>query len=148
MQMDPSGKPSGCISALDQKRLVDLIERTFAGGQALDPAARTVLQRLRNSGVIAQPDLIPPTLVTMNSTIRLNEEASGREWEITLVYPEDHEPAESCWSVLSPVGAALFGLSVGDVAEIPDAADAAGAPARWRIVAIPFQPEARGFLTM
>lgn len=145
MQMAAAGKPAGCISALDQERLLALIERTFAGDRPLDAAASLVLHRLRNSGVIAKPDLIPPTLVTMNSTIRLQAEADGREWEVTLVYPEDHDPAESCWSVLSPTGAALFGLSVGDVAEVPDAD---GHPVRWRIEAIPFQPEARGFLTM
>lgn len=145
MQTISSGKPAGCISALDQERLVELIERTFVGEQRLNPAASTVLQRLRNSGVVARPDLIPPSLVTMNSTVRLQDEASGREWEVTLVYPEDHDPAESCWSVLSHVGAALFGLCVGDVAEV---AGEGGSVTRWRIAAIPFQPEARGFLTM
>lgn len=144
MSTNPSGKPCGCVSALDRTRLEALIERSFVG-RALDPAASVVLQRLRNAGVIAGPDLIPPTLVTMNSTIRLQAESGAGEREVTLVYPEDHDPAEACWSVLSPLGAALFGLSVGDVAEF---AEADGTPGRWRIVAIPFQPEARGFLTM
>lgn len=144
MQMATSGKPAGCISALDQERLVALIERTFAGAPLNDPASM-VLHRLRNSGVIARPDLIPPTLVTMNSTVRLVDDASGRTWEIVLVYPEDHDPDESCWSVLNPVGAAIFALSVGDVAEIPDAD---GKAVRWRIAEIPFQPEAKGFHAM
>lgn len=145
MQTPAAGKPTGCISELDKERLLALIERTFTGGRTLDAAASTVLHRLRNSGVIAKPDLIPPGLVTMNSTIRLCAEDGDRVQEITLVYPEDHDPAESCWSVLSTLGAALFGLGVGDVVEIPDAD---GSIARWRIDAIPFQPEARGFLTM
>lgn len=147
MRTTPSGKPSGCVSALDQQRLEALIERRF-DGLALDPAASAVLHRLRNAGVIARPDVIPPTLVTMNSTVRLQAEAGAGEREVTLVYPEDHDPAEACWSVLSPLGAALFGLSVGDVAEFAEFAEADGTPGRWRIVAIPFQPEARGFLTM
>ena len=145
MQTITSGRPAGCISALDQERLETLIERTFGVAQPLNSPARAVLQRLRNAGVIARPELIPPGLVTMNSTIRLMEEESGRERELTLVYPEDHDPAESCWSVLHPVGAALFGMLVGDSVDLP--ADD-GTTTRCRIVGLPFQPEAKGFLTM
>jgi len=145
MQMPSDGRPAGCISALDQVRLEALIERTFGPDKALNPAARTVLHRLRNAATIAQPEQIPPGLVTMNSTVRLVDEASGRVWEVTLVYPEDHDPDESCWSVLNPVGAAIFSLCIGDVAEI---AAEDGTVSRWRIESIPFQPEARSFLTM
>lgn len=145
MQMLSSGSPAGCISALDQERLEALIERNFGEAQRVNPAVSAVLKRLRNAGVIARPELIPPGLVTMNSTVRLVDSESGRVWEIILVYPEDHDPAESCWSVLHPVGAAVFGLCVGDFADIPDES---GVVARWQIAGIPFQPEARGFLTM
>ena len=145
MQAQSNDKPRGCVSALDQERLESLIEKTFGEKRALNPFARTVLHRLRNAGVIVGPDLIPPCLVTMNSTVRLVDDASGREWEVILSYPEDHDPAESCWSVLGPVGAAIFGLTVGESVDIPDEA---GVLTRWRVAAIPFQPEARGFLTM
>lgn len=145
MQMLPSGRPAGCVSALDQERLEALIERKFRGEEALSPEVSAVLKRLRNAGVVARPDLIPPGLVTMNSTVHLADDASGREWEVMLVYPEDHDPVESCWSVLQPVGAAIFGLCVGDCADIPDEV---GVVTRWRITSIPFQPEAGGFLTM
>lgn len=145
MQILSADRPAGCISVVDQERLEALIERTFGHEQPLNPSASTVLQRLRNAGVVARPELIPPGLVTMNSTVRLIDDQSGREWEIILVYPEDHDPAESCWSVLHPVGAALFGLCVGDVAEM---ANDDGSVTRWRIADLPFQPEAKGFLTM
>jgi regulator of nucleoside diphosphate kinase len=145
MQMTITDRPAGCISAVDQERLEDLIERTFSGEQPLNPPAQAVLHRLRNAGVIAKPELIPPGLVTMNSTILLEEEGGERKWEVILVYPEDHDPSESCWSVLHPVGAALFGMCVGDTVEI-SVED--GSQARWRIAALPFQPEAKGFLTM
>lgn len=145
MQSRSSGKAAGCISAVDQERLIALIERSFNNEQSLDPAASAVLRRLRTAGVIVGPNLIPPDLVTMNSTVSLVDEVSGKPWEIMLVYPEDHDPAEACWSVLTPVGAAVFGLSVGDVAEMKNVD---GSVTRWRIAGIPFQPEARGFLAM
>jgi regulator of nucleoside diphosphate kinase len=145
MQTMTADRPVGCISALDLERLETLIERTFGAAQPLNSPARAVLQRLRNAGVIARPERIPPGLVTMNSTIRLREEETGRERELTLVYPEDHDPAEACWSVLSPVGAALFGMLVGDSLDLPEVN---GTTTRCRIVSLPFQPEAKGFLTM
>lgn len=145
MQMSPAGRPAGCISALDRERLEALIERIFSTDKVLNPAASAVLHRLRNAATIAQPEQIPPGLVTMNSTVRLVDDASGRDWEVTLVYPEDHDPSESCWSVLNPVGAAIFSRCIGDIAEI---AGEDGVVTSWRIDSIPFQPEARSFLTM
>lgn len=129
-----------CVSALDEERLTPLIERIYADGNELNAAASMVLRRLRTSRRLT-PDAIPADLVTMNSTIRLESPDTGESREVTLVYPEDHDPQESCWSVLSPLGAALFGLRIGAVATLPDGA-------RWTVAAIPFQPEARGWLTM
>lgn len=134
-----------CVSALDKSRLESLIERSFSGEHALNAAASTVLRRLRTAATVVQPDDVPRDLVTMNSTVSLVDPASGERWEVTLAYPEDHDPEENSWSVLSPIGAALFGLRVGDSApvqrdDLPQA--------RWMVAAVPFQPEARGWLTM
>ena len=145
MQQHTIGRPVGCISALDRERLETLIERTFTRDQAIHPTARAVLQRLRNPGAVARPEQIPPGVVTMNSTVRLVAEAGDEVREITLVYPEDPDPEESCWSVFHPVGAAVFGLCVGECVDLPATA---GGVVRWRIAEVPFQPEARGFLSM
>lgn len=134
-----------CVSALDKNRLESLIERSFSGEHALNAAASMVLRRLRTASSVVAPDDVPRDLITMNSTVALVDPVSGARWEVTLVYPEDHDPAENSWSVLSPVGAALFGLRVGDTTsalreDMPEA--------RWLVAAVPFQPEARGWLTM
>ena len=145
MQTISAGVSAGCISALDKERLETLIERTYGSGEPAYPPARTVLQRLRNARMVTSPDQVPRELVTMNSTVSLVAEDDARAWEVVLVFPEDHDPAESCWSVLHPVGAALFGMCVGDSVEIPGDD---GVTTRWRIAGLPFQPEAKGFLTM
>jgi regulator of nucleoside diphosphate kinase len=62
---------------------------------------------------IVPDDQVPPTLVTMNSTVRFRDEESGRVNVATLVYPQDAAAREGAVSVLTPVGAALLGLSAG-----------------------------------
>lgn len=131
------------ISTLDQERLVELIERLYLRDQSIHVSAGAVLRRLRTASPVP-PEAIPADLVTMNSTVQLQEvDGEGRR-EVTLVYPEDHDPEESCWSVLSPLGAALFGLRVGDIVRL----EVEGWQGRWNVAALPFQPEARGWLTM
>ena len=94
--------------------------------------------------VLVPPDDVPRDLVTMNSTVTLVDTISGTHWEITLVYPEEHDAVENCWSVLSPVGSAVFGLRLyahADVRrnDLPDA--------EWVVAYISFQPETWGWMT-
>lgn len=132
-----------CISAVDQSRLVVLIETRFQRGQGVSDAASRVLARLRSAKVVP-PDGIPPDQVTMNSTVVL-EAADGTKRELTLVYPEDHDPDEECWSILHPVGAALFGVRVGERIEVPGAD---GVAQEWTVAALPFQPESKGWAAL
>ncbi len=87
---------------------------------------------------------IAPDIVTMYSQVELAFIDAGQRQTLTLCYPRDAEPALGFVSVLSPIGAALLGLRVGDMA-------------RWRlphgeercaeVAAILFQPEASGDYT-
>ncbi|QKO21163.1 GreA/GreB family elongation factor [Rhodoferax sp. BAB1] len=87
---------------------------------------------------------IAPDIVTMYSQVELAYIDSGHRQKLTLCYPRDAEPALGFVSVLSPIGAALLGLRLGDMA-------------RWRlpqgeercaeVAAILFQPEASGDYT-
>lgn len=132
------------INSLDRERLLPLIERACARTGDAVPGVREVLRRVRQS-LELPPQSVPPDLVTMNSTVRLVAADGSRSCELTLVYPEDSDPDEGSWSIFSPVGVALFGRRVGDEVGIEGAASADG---RWRIDAILFQPEARGWLTL
>jgi regulator of nucleoside diphosphate kinase len=134
-----------CVSALDKRRLESLIERTFAGEGALSSSASRVLRRLRTADLVVQPDDVPRDLVTMNSTVRLVDPISCDQWEVTLVYPEEHDPGQNSWSVLSPVGSAVFGLRIYEAAEVKREDLPTSS---WIVADIPFQPETRGWLTM
>jgi regulator of nucleoside diphosphate kinase len=56
---------------------------------------------------------IPPTLVTMGATVHFRDDDSGRERVVRLVYPHETKSCDRSVSVLTPVGAALLGLSEG-----------------------------------
>ena len=64
---------------------------------------------------------------------------SSPPYKVTVCYPEEARPAEGCVSVLSPVGASLLGLRVGETARW---CSAAGRPGVARILSVLFQPEA------
>jgi regulator of nucleoside diphosphate kinase len=57
------------------------------------------------------------TLVTMGATLRFRDEDNGRVTEATLVYPREAGARDNAVSVLTPVGAALLGLSKGQSIE-------------------------------
>ena len=140
-----SPKTLTCVSALDKRRLESLIARSFTGENALSPSASRVLRRLRTADLVVPPDDVPRDLVTMNSTVSLVDPISCEHWEITLVYPEEQDTAQNSWSVLSPIGSALFGLRIYDPADVKRDDRPTS---NWVVSGIPFQPETRGWMTM
>ena len=134
-----------CVSALDKSRLESLIERQFGDGAPLSPAAEKVLQRLRTAELVVQPGDVPRDLVTMNSTVRLVDPIYCERWEVTVVYPEDHDPEDDRWSILSPIGAELYGRRVYDAVNV----NREDQPrAGWVIADIAFQPEACEWMSL
>lgn len=69
----------------------------------------------RASRVPGQVDL--SSVVRMGSRVAYRDEATGRVRQVTLVYPHEADIDLNRISVLSPVGAALIGLSVGQTIE-------------------------------
>lgn len=78
-------------------------------------------------------------VVTMHSRVRFQDEDSGECREVTLVYPHEADVDANRISILAPVGAALLGLSVGQVISWPLPN---GSTCRFRIIDVPYQPEA------
>jgi regulator of nucleoside diphosphate kinase len=91
--------------------------------------------------VVVPRNEIPNDVVTMNSRVIFEIESTGERREITLVYPKDADIDSGKISVLVPIGTALLGLRVGQSIdwELPN-----GRKQRYRIVEVPFQPEAAG----
>ena len=65
------------------------------------------------------PDAMPDTVVRLNSRARFLHEDSGKTHELVLCLPNEVGAGEDRLSILSPVGAALLGLGVGDTIEWP-----------------------------
>jgi regulator of nucleoside diphosphate kinase len=84
---------------------------------------------------------IPDDVVTMNSRVVFEDETTRERREVTLVYPGSADIDAGKISVLVPIGTALLGLRVGQAIdwELPG-----GEKHRYRIVDVPFQPEAAG----
>ncbi|KAA3446960.1 nucleoside diphosphate kinase regulator [Mesorhizobium sp. SARCC-RB16n] len=98
------------ISDTDHDRLTGLA-RTV-----LDRAPETAEDLLAelDRAVIAEAAAIPAGVVRMGSTITVRGEG-GDVKRITLVYPGDADIAENRISVLTPMGTALVGVSIGQV---------------------------------
>ena len=71
-----------------------------------------LLDELARARVVPDGD-VPPHVVTMNTTVRFRDNETGREMVVTLMYPKDAAGRENAVSILTPVGAALLGLSAG-----------------------------------
>ena len=130
-------KPKLVISSQDLERLESLLEslpdQAFPGKNDLEA-------ELARAEVV-DPKQIPPSVVTMNSTVRFKIESSSDEFHLTLVYPKDADASGGTISILAPVGSALLGLSMGDVIEWPKPG---GGMLRVRIEEVTYQPERSG----
>jgi regulator of nucleoside diphosphate kinase len=67
--------------------------------------------------MIAAPGAIRPDIVTMHSEAEYQDEVTGDVRRATLVYPGEEDLDAGRISVLTPVGAALIGLSEGQSME-------------------------------
>lgn len=103
-------------------------------------AAMQLLREELTEATIVKSDEIPPNVVTMNSRVTFLDTQSGEEMEVTLVYPDASNLKERKISIAAPIGAAIFGLSVGDEIEWP----VPSGTKRLKVTAVLYQPEAAG----
>ena len=66
------------------------------------------------------PDTMPADAVRLGSAISFMDERTGTVRNVQLVLPVDADIGEGRISILTPVGAALYGLRAGDAIEWPD----------------------------
>ncbi|WP_282874341.1 nucleoside diphosphate kinase regulator [Pseudomonas peli] len=127
--------PSLTITRLDLQRLEHLLDSLDDFG----PSAIALQAELDRADVVGH-DEVPAGVVTMNSRVHCREESSGKDYHLTLVYPQG-AGGEGCVSVLAPVGTALLGLSVG---QHIDWAAPGGKVLKLTLLAVEYQPEAAG----
>ncbi|MFN8426028.1 MAG: GreA/GreB family elongation factor [Anaerolineales bacterium] len=66
---------------------------------------------------VVDPKNIPSDVVTMNSTVSIEDLDTKEEEVYTLVFPEDADVRQGKISILAPVGTAMLGYEVGDTFE-------------------------------
>lgn len=113
----------------------------FAAASGHASAAADQLAEKLETAAIVDSAAVPPAVVTMNTEMEVRDEASGQIARLTLVHPRNANIVAGRISVLTPVGAALLGLSEGDTTEVEVPS---GEEKRLTVVRVLMQPEARG----
>lgn len=134
-----SRKPQIIISSLD----LDRIEALLAAIPASVFPGKADLEAELDRADVVEPAQIPPTVVTMNSTVQFELLETRQDFRLTLVYPRDIDGSADRVSIFAPVGSALLGLSVGDELAWPGPG---GKTMTVRVTAILYQPESAGEL--
>jgi regulator of nucleoside diphosphate kinase len=75
------------------------------------------IERELSRAVIVDDRGVSSDVATLRSQVAFHDEETGRDWVVTLGHPADFLSREDAISVLSPLGAALIGLSEGQSIE-------------------------------
>ena len=126
------------VTFIDRNRILILIDSFEKQTFSECGFVRDFRKELRKANALA-PERMPKNVVTLHSACRVRNLVTGDEKVITLVFPNEmrlgHAPRQSGVSILSPLGSALFGRTVGDIIE---------RPVKTRVEEILYQPEAAG----
>ncbi len=79
-------------------------------------AAWPVLVEELDRARIVDSDALAPDVVTMGAAVEYRDEANGQARHVVLAFPGEQDIAAGRISILTPVGTALIGLSVGQTA--------------------------------
>jgi regulator of nucleoside diphosphate kinase len=135
--------PIPVVTELDAARIRELGARLPGRGEGLATLSG-LIERVEQEADIVAPEHIGPDVVTVNSTVSFRDELTESVHRVTVVYPQEMSVSQRRISVLSPVGAALLGQRVGQVARVtlPD-----GSTRALRVLELHYQPEAAGHFT-
>jgi regulator of nucleoside diphosphate kinase len=127
------------LTELDHVRVSSLLRREAPRDRL--PTPLQAVEEVLDACAIVPSRKVAADVVTMGSQVLLADPHTGRRTTLSLCYPCAAEPAVGLVSVLSPVGSALLGMRVGGVARW---ATPTGEPMEAQVLAVLFQPEARG----
>jgi regulator of nucleoside diphosphate kinase len=100
--------PEITLSAADYRRL----QAMAVGAMNSAPDIASFLLRELDRATIVERDRTPSS-VKMGSLVRYRDDFTRRIREVRVVFPMEADPTVGRISVLTPVGAALIGLSAG-----------------------------------
>lgn len=107
-QHDAELLPAIVVSEAEHERLTNLA----AAIEERAPEVAGVLRKEMERAQVVPADAIPADAVRMGSTVEFRSE-TGQVRRLTLVYPGEADLAAGRISILTPIGAALIGLSPG-----------------------------------
>lgn len=110
------GQPDIIVTKWDLGRLQHLL--SFHATTWSWRAVEFLVRELMRAQVVDEKE-VPGDIVTMRSRIVFREDDSEIEQVVTLAYPSDRDFYDDALSVLTPVGAALIGLSEGQSITYP-----------------------------
>ena len=108
MEQRKTTSPKIVISKADHERLTQLANGLL---ERLPERADELLNELERARLVAA-NAVPENTVQMGSSVEF-QSGDGQVRRVTLVYPADADIAEGKISILTPIGTALLGLSVG-----------------------------------
>jgi regulator of nucleoside diphosphate kinase len=100
-------RPRIVISATEHARLMAL---AYAAEKRVPEIAEYLTDELTRAEIV-EDEQCDPKVVRMGSTVTYRDEAAGRTRTVTLVYPDAADIEQNRISILTPIGAALIGLS-------------------------------------
>lgn len=107
--------PTIVVTRSDERKLTNLATAATLIDHS-HPTAHILLAEMERAHVVAD-DAVPKTVVRMHSLVEYQIDGRGRR-RVQIVYPGEADIDLDRVSVLTPVGAALIGLSAGQTAEL------------------------------
>jgi regulator of nucleoside diphosphate kinase len=101
-------KPNILVSEIDHERLTSLA----VAAEGRSPEVAHVLQSEMQRARVVPAKALPAHVVQMGSTVEFKAD-TGTQRRVTLVFPGEADLAAGRISILTPIGAALIGLSPG-----------------------------------
>lgn len=106
-------RPPISLRSRDVDRLRNLAE---ASSTKFPQVSDFLAQEIDRAAILPDPG-VSPDLVSMNSEVVFRDDTNQQERTVTLVYPQSADVDTGKISILTPIGAALIGLSVGQTIE-------------------------------
>ena len=118
MNLHTAGPERPPIHVLAQES--DLVASLALTVEHRQPVVAAMLLEEIERAELHEPNTIPADAVRIGSAISFIDERTGHMRNVQLVMPVDADIEQGRISILTPVGAALYGLRAGDAIDWPD----------------------------
>ena len=111
----PAARPRIVIAAREHAVLTTIAEKALSHDSPIGEYLSDELSR----AFIVPDDCCAANVVRMGSAVTYRDHATARVRKVTLVYPHEADANQQRISVLTPIGAALIGLTIAQTIEWP-----------------------------